>query len=415
MTKQEFITRLEITEKQYDFYRALVAHLEGALTFKKKDITAAYKKVQHVFFKKDYDWLMKATERRITDVFVITSTGSTRKSYTYTAIQIDDMEPYVFTESKKLQDIAKEQQQEMQQDTPKVAYNATVQKMNSIHEEVDFIPEVSDEYVPFGFFNDAVKIVKSNMFYPVYITGLSGNGKTYMVEQACAKSGRELFRVNITVETDEDDLLGGFRLIDGETVWHDGPVVTAMRRGAVLLLDEIDLASNKIMCLQPVLEGKGIYLKKINEFVKPAQGFTAFATANTKGRGSEDGRFVGTNVLNEAFLERFDITVEQEYAPSASEKKILAKHTDDQEFINNLVLWANVIRKSFREGVVDDIVTTRRLVKIVKSNAIFQNRTKAIDLCLSRFDAEVKEAFFDLYSKVDSKIITEEVEERVAV
>jgi MoxR-like ATPase len=251
------------------------------------------------------------------------------------------------------------------------------------------------------------------MFYPIYVTGLSGNGKTFMIEQAAAKAGREMFRVNITVETDEDDLLGGFRLVDGETVWFDGPVVEAMRKGAIVLLDEVDLASTKIMCLQPVLEGKGVFLKKINEFVECADGFNVVATANTKGKGDDTGNFMGAGVLNEAFLERFPITVEQEYPSNAVEKKILNKVFDklninDSEFVDKLINWADVIRKTYVEGAIDQLITTRRLVHISNAYAIFNmDRMKAISMCVNRFDDETKSAMIDLYTKIDSGVDAE--------
>ena len=271
----------------------------------------------------------------------------------------------------------------------------------------NIIPAVYPNYVPFGNFGDVKNIIKSKMFYPVFITGLSGNGKTMMVEQACAQLKREFFRVNITVETDEDDLLGSYRLVDGETVWFDGPVIQAMKQGGVLLLDEIDLASNKIMCLQPILEGKGILLKKINQYVEPASGFQIIATANTKGKGSEDGRFIGTNILNEAFLERFPITCEQEYPSISTEKKIVENELDsvgksDEDFADKLTKWADIIRKTFMDGGIDEIISTRRLVHIVKAYGIFGNRMKSIELCVNRFDDETKSAFLDLYTKVDA-------------
>jgi hypothetical protein len=271
----------------------------------------------------------------------------------------------------------------------------------------NIIPATYSNYVPFGQFSDVKNIIKSAMFYPIFITGLSGNGKTMMVEQVCAQLRREFFRVNITIETDEDDLLGGYRLKDGETIWFDGPVVQAMKRGAVLLLDEVDLASNKIMCIQPILEGKGVLLKKINQFVEPAPGFQIVATANTKGKGSEDGRFIGTNILNEAFLERFPITVEQEYPSIVTEKKILEKELNsvgskDMDFADKLTKWADIIRKTFMDGGIDELIATRRLVHIVKAYSIFNNRTKAIQMCINRFDDETKSAFMDLYTKVDA-------------
>jgi len=284
----------------------------------------------------------------------------------------------------------------------------------------NLVPEKDPLYVPFGNFNDVFSIIKSGRYYPAFITGLSGNGKTFMVEQACAKAKREYFRVNITVETDEDDLLGHYALIDGNTVWQDGPVVKAMERGAILLLDEIDLASSKIMCLQPVLEGKGVYLKKVNRFVSPSVGFNVLATANTKGKGSEDGRFIGTNILNEAFLERFPITVEQEYPSMSVERKILDKVFDSLDiteygdFSEKLVTWADIIRKTFYEGGIDEIIATRRLVHIVNAYAIFSDRKKAIEMCIARFDDDTKTSFLDLYSKCDSEVVvTEESTETV--
>ena len=270
------------------------------------------------------------------------------------------------------------------------------------------VPAKSKNFVPFGSFNDVHTIIASEMFYPMFITGLSGNGKTFGVEQACAKAKRECIRVNLTIETDEDDLIGGFRLVNGETVYQKGPVVEAMERGAVLLLDEIDLASNKIMCLQPVLEGKPLFLKKIGEVVNPAPGFQIIATANTKGKGDEAGRFIGTNVLNEAFLERFPITFEQPYPSQAVEKKIVAKElkllgVEDNEFASLLVSWADTIRKTFFDGGCDEIIATRRLVHIAKAFSIFGDRLKAVELCVARFDEETKESFVDLYKKIDGE------------
>ena len=268
----------------------------------------------------------------------------------------------------------------------------------------NLVPMVNKEYVPFGNFTDVKKVIKSGQFYPTFITGLSGNGKTFSIEQACAQTNRELIRVNITIETDEDDLIGGFRLVNGETVWHDGPVVEALKRGAVLLLDEIDLASNKILCLQSVLEGNGVYLKKIGTYVRPAKGFQVFATANTKGKGSEDGRFIGTNVLNEAFLERFPITFEQAYPSPATEAKILMKHCDDDSFVSNLVDWADIIRKTFADGGIDEVISTRRLVHIAQAYSIFGDKAKAIKVCIARFDDETMKAFEELYDKVDADV-----------
>ncbi len=276
------------------------------------------------------------------------------------------------------------------------------------------VPAKDKDFVNFGNFADVKNIITSKKFYPVFITGLSGNGKTLAVTQACAVAKRELIRVNITIETDEDDLLGGYRLRDGQTVWQNGPVIEAMERGAVLLLDEIDLASNKIMCLQPILEGSGIYVKKINKFVKPKIGFNVVATANTKGQGSDDGKFIGTNVLNEAFLERFPVTFEQEYPGNKTEVKIVATKLksagkSDDKFANNLVTWADVIRKTFKDGGVDEIISTRRLVHIAEAYAIFKNKMKAIEVCTNRFDDSTKTSFVDLYTKVDSGASAEQI------
>ena len=281
----------------------------------------------------------------------------------------------------------------------------------------DIVPKKDPVFVAFGNYPDVKSIIKSKMFYPVFITGLSGNGKTMGVTQACAENKRELIRVNITIETDEDDLLGGYRLKDGQTVWQNGPVIEAMERGAVLLLDEIDLASNKIMCLQPILEGSGVFVKKINKFVKPAQGFNVIATANTKGQGSEDGKFIGTNILNEAFLERFPVTFEQKYPSVAIEKKILtntlkAAGKSDKAFIEKLTTWADVIRKTFFDGGVDEIISTRRLVHITQAYAIFNNKVKAIQMCTNRFDDDTKNSFVELYTKVDSGSSVEDIMEQ---
>tara|TARA_R100000005_G_scaffold72805_2_gene40132 strand:- start:342 stop:1391 length:1050 start_codon:yes stop_codon:yes gene_type:complete len=266
------------------------------------------------------------------------------------------------------------------------------------------IPQKDSNFVQFGNFKDLKNIIGSRSFFPVFITGLSGNGKTMGVEQSCAQLNRELIRVNITIETDEDDLIGGFRLVDGNTVWHNGPVIEALERGAVLLLDEIDLASNKILCLQSVLEGKGVFLKKIGKYVKPAPGFTVVATANTKGKGSDDGRFIGTNVLNEAFLERFPITFEQAYPTVATETKILNNICSDEKFCKHLADWADIIRKTFYDGGVDEVISTRRLVHIVQAFNIFGDKLKSIQVCLNRFDDETKQAFLDLYDKVDETV-----------
>ena len=268
--------------------------------------------------------------------------------------------------------------------------------------EQNLIPQKDDTFVQFGNFSSLKKIIQSRLFYPAFVTGLSGNGKTFSVEQACAQLGRELIRVNITIETDEDDLIGGFRLVDGATVWHNGPVIEALERGAVLLLDEIDLASNKILCLQSILEGKGVFLKKIGRWVTPASGFNVIATANTKGKGSDDGRFIGTNVLNEAFLERFPVTFEQEYPTVAIETRILGKICDDADFCKRLSDWADIIRKTFYDGGIEEIISTRRLVHIVKAYSIFNDKEKAISVCVNRFDDDTKQAFLELYDKVDA-------------
>ena len=282
--------------------------------------------------------------------------------------------------------------------------------MSTYFNPAELIPKKDPLFVPHGHFSDLIKVLSSRKFYPVFETGESGTGKTYMTEQACAKLKREFIRVNITVETDEDDLLGHYALIDGNTVWQDGPVVIAMERGAVLLLDEIDLASNKVMCLQPILEGKGVYLKKINRMVTPTEGFSVVATANTKGKGSEDGRFVFTNILNEAFLERFPITMEVGYPAAQTEKKIVNKVLDslgvsDPDFAEKLVNWANAIRKTFFDGGIDEVIATRRLVHISNAFAIFGDRMKSIEMCVNRFDEDTKTSFLDLYSKIDAEAV----------
>ena len=284
----------------------------------------------------------------------------------------------------------------------------------TVSSTVSLIPKSDPQYVTGGHFKDIKTILQSKIFYPVFITGLSGNGKTCMIHEVCAKLKRDLVRVNITIETDEDDLLGGFRLLDGETVWQDGPIINAMRNGSIALIDEIDLASHKIMCLQPVLEGKPIYLKKINEVVYPAEGFNVIATANTKGKGSDDGRFIGTNILNEAFLDRFSATFYQEYPSIKMEAKILNKYfalyeLKEEDFVDKLTKWADVIRRSFKEGAVDEIVTTRRLIDITKSYSIFNDKLKAVAMCLERFDDETKESFTDLYTKIDAGVSMEDL------
>jgi MoxR-like ATPase len=284
----------------------------------------------------------------------------------------------------------------------------------------NLIPENDPLFVPFGSFKTIKQIIASNMFYPVYVTGLSGNGKTFSVEQACAQLKREVIRVNFTLETDEDDLIGGFRLVNGDTKFFKGPVINAMERGAVLLLDEIDLANPaKVMCLQSILEGKGYFIKKTGEFIKPADGFTVVATGNTKGKGSEDGRFIGTNVMNEAFLERFPITCEQDYPTPAIEKKILGKVfenlcVNDDEYCEKLIDWADIIRKTFYDGGVDEVISTRRLVHIAKAYSIFENRMTAIDMCINRFDEDTKQSFRELYEKIDADVLSVESENQIS-
>ena len=280
--------------------------------------------------------------------------------------------------------------------------------VSSVMNDEVFVPEKENTYVAWGNFKDVEKIIQSRIFYPTYITGLSGNGKTMMVEQACARANREYVRVQITPETDEDDLIGGFRLVNGETVFNKGPVIKAMERGAILLIDEIDRGSNKIMCLQGVLEGKPILIKKTGEVVSPSNGFNVIATANTKGKGSDDGRFIAATIIDEAFLERFTITLEQPYPTQATERKIVVKHMEkfdciDNEFAELLTIWSEAIRKTFEDGGVDEIISTRRLCHIVQSFSIFGDRQKAIELCVNRFDEDTKEAFVDLYSKVDAE------------
>ena len=293
----------------------------------------------------------------------------------------------------------------MEEPEAEVAYAQVLQlrQPKMIDESDAAVPAKYDDYVPFGFYKDLLGIVKSKDFYPVFITGLSGNGKTLMVEQVCAALGRECLRVNISIETDETDLLGGFALIDGNTIFRDGPVIQAMKRGAVLLIDEVDRGSNKLMCLQGILEGKPYYNKKNGENIYPQSGFTIIATANTKGRGSEEGKYL-SQILDDAFLERFPITVEQEYPDAKTEKKILTPLIEDKEFVEKLCQWADVVRQTYDQGGTDEIVSTRRLVHIAKAFKIFGDRMKAIELCVNRFDTETKLAFLDLYSKVDASV-----------
>ena len=298
-------------------------------------------------------------------------------------------------------------------DVREVQHETAIKKVS---EEVSFVPSPDPNYVRAGYFTELVKIINSGMFIPTFVTGLSGMGKTKEVFEAAAKTKRELIRVNITIETDEDDVLGHYTLKDGETVWEDGPVIVAMERGAILLLDEIDLASNKIMCLQPVLEGGDIFLKKINRLVKPAPGFNIIATANTKGKGSEDGRFIGTNILNEAFLDRFPLTFEQDYPNATTEKKIITKilanyEVKDETFVDHLVQWTDVIRRTYDDGGIDEIISTRRLVNICNSYMVFRDKMKAIEFSINRFDEDTKNGFMDLWSKVDPAATPETDEE----
>mgnify|MGYP000462537669 FL=1 len=294
----------------------------------------------------------------------------------------------------------------LRQTKKEVSLPSSVQSI--VNSEV-YVPSRDQYYVPWGHSKDVEMIVKSMSFYPTFVTGLSGNGKTTMIEQACSKSGRQYVRVQITPETDEDDLLGGFRLIDGETVFAKGPVIKAMEAGALLLIDEIDRGSNKIMCLQGVLEGKPIMIKKTGEVIRPEDGFNVIATANTKGQGSDDGRFIAATIIDEAFLERFTITLEQPYPTLSVEKKIILKHMDkfdckDEDFANRLTQWSDTIRKTFADGGVDDIISTRRLCHITQTFSIFGDRAKSIDLCISRFDTDTKEAFKDLYAMIDETV-----------
>ena len=289
-----------------------------------------------------------------------------------------------------------------------VALAAPVAKVKSTSSEEVFVPDADPTFVKWGYFNDVRDIVKSKMFYPMYVAGLSGNGKTMMIEQVCASLGREYVRVQITPETDEDDLIGGFRLLNGETVFAKGPVIKAMEAGAVLLIDEIDRGTNKLMCLQGVLEGKPVLIKKTGEVVSPAPGFNVIGTANTKGKGDEAGRFISASIIDEAFLERFTITLEQPYPNAATEKKIVLNHmtkfgVDDEDFADKLVTWGQAIRVTYQDGGIDEIISTRRLCHIVQTFSIFKNRLKAIELCVNRFDDDTRAAFIDLYEKMDGK------------
>ena len=308
----------------------------------------------------------------------------------------------------KLPNIGTQPKQKVKEPEAEMALSAQVLEFRQpklVDDSDVSIPSRYPDYVPFGFFKDLSSVIKSKQFYPIFITGLSGNGKTLMVEQVCAELNRECIRVNISIETDESDLLGGPTLVNGNVVNRDGPVITAMKRGAVLLIDEVDRGSNKLMCLQGILEGKAYFNKKSGELVKPAEGFNVVATANTKGKGSEEGRYL-SQILDDAFLERFPITVEQDYPDVKTEKKILTPLIEDKEFVDNLIQWADVVRKSFEQGAVDEVISTRRLVHIANAYNIFKDKMKAIELCVARFDTETKTAFLDLYSKVDAKVET---------
>lgn len=289
--------------------------------------------------------------------------------------------------------------------TPVMNYHS----VQSVTDDEVYIPEKVAEYIKWGEFNTIKKVVESKMFYPIYISGPSGNGKTMMVEQVCANAKREYVRAQISPETDEDDLIGGFRLINGETVFQKGPVIKAMEKGAILLIDEIDRATNKIMCLQGVLEGNPVLLKKTGEVIKPAPGFNVIATANTKGRGSDDGRYTAASIIDDAFLERFVAAIDQPFPNPQVEEKIVMAHmlkydSVDEDFLKKLVAWSNVIRKTFEADGVDEVISTRRLCHITKTYKIFNDRMKSIALCISRFDEETKDAFLDLYSKVDADV-----------
>jgi midasin (ATPase involved in ribosome maturation) len=303
--------------------------------------------------------------------------------------------------------IVKQTEQDCQ--VPEMAYQTNTAQVlefrqpKLIDDSEPAVPQKWPDYVPFGFYRDMKNIISSKSFYPIFVTGLSGNGKTLMVEQVCAELNRECIRVNISVETDESDLLGGPTLVNGNVVNRDGPVLIAMKRGAVLLIDEVDRGSNKLMCLQGILEGKSYYNKKTGEVVTPKPGFNIIATANTKGQGSDEGKYLA-QILDSAFLERFPITVEQEFPDMKTEKKILTPLIDDKDFAENLCQWADVIRKSYMEGAVDEVISTRRLVHIAKAFTIFKDKMKAITLCVSRFDEETKMSFLDLYSKVDASV-----------
>ena len=359
-----------------------------------------------------------STFNRTTALEVGAEVGLTKRAIRF-GVLVDENRIGVGTYSMKGISVNQNGNKEYQKPKPQPSIEETVVPVKRPAPEVvdlvaksmneSLIPDKFDGFVEWGHYKDVTRIIKSGIFYPIFITGLSGNGKTLMIEQAHAKLKREMVRVNVTVETDEDDLLGGFRLVNGETKFVPGPVVEAMEKGATLLLDEVDLGSNKLLCLQPVLEGKGVYLKKVNKWVRPTVGFNVIATANTKGKGSDDGRFIGTNVLNEAFLERFAICLEQPYADTKVEFRIVkgamtSEGVDDDEFARKLVDWADIIRKTFFDDAIDEVISTRRLVHVVKAFSIFSDKLKAINLCIARFDNETKDAFLDLYTKTDAGV-----------
>lgn len=271
----------------------------------------------------------------------------------------------------------------------------------------DCIPQKDALFVAYGHYDTVKRIIGSRRWAPSYVVGPSGCGKTYAYQQACADLKREYYEVQITTETTEDDLLGGFRLVNGETKFIYGPVTLAMMRGGFLVLDEIDQATSKVMCLQQVLNGKPVFLKKINQWVKPAEGFNVGATANTKGNGDDTGRFVGANPLNVAFRDRLSgMCFVADYPTPAVEKKILNKAmavagVDDAEFAALLVDWAGMIRKTNREGGLDETMTTRRLVQIAQNLSILGERTLAVELGINIYDEITREAMLSLFQKID--------------
>ena len=396
--KQKENTMITLNEKQQEFVNACTKMFPKKDTLDNAELLSVSKSLGMNF---KPQWLVRNPELRVgRGTYKIPTNGEVP---TATPITMPNVLNDKATETPTIPKV---------EETTKVSEAAYV--VSSLVDNL--VPNKDATFVPFGNHPDVRNIVKSKQFYPIFITGLSGNGKTFSVVQAAAEAKRELIRVNITIETDEDDLLGGYRLRDGQTVWQNGPVIEAMERGAILLLDEVDLASNKIMCLQPILEGNGVYVKKINKFVKPSAGFNVVATANTKGQGSDDGKFIGTNILNEAFLERFPITMEQPYPALSVEKKIvlgsMTKYGKvDEDFADKLVTWAEVIRKTYFEGAVDELISTRRLDHIVKAYTIFKDKLKAIEMCTNRFDEDTKTSFLDLYSKVDAGVDLDETTE----